>query len=192
MKKYIAAAAVLISMGLTACGTDVNSETTVTVSDITTASVTEPDPSGEEASDHGEQPAKEEKAPASADITAAILESVEFPSMAEVGTDRADLYLDFEIPDDSDFSMFICGSGGFADEICVISSPSLDENALQEAVERRIEARKKDFDGYNPDEYDKLDDYYMEFKNSGNAVYFIYTVTNDNEICEQIFEEYLK
>lgn len=192
MKKYIAAAAVMISLGLTACGANVNSESTETTPADTQAAVdaaeTEADIDAEENADTDAQPAEEVKAPLCADITAAILESVEFPSMAEIGTDRVGMYLDYEIPEGSDFSMFICGSGGFADEVCVISCADLDENAFQEAVEKRIESRKKDFEGYNPDEYDKLDDFYMGFKGD----YFIYAVTNDNDVCESIFAEYVK
>lgn len=187
MKKYIAAVcAVLVMIGLTACGSagaDSNIEQTTADTDISETAAVE-----EDSSETVSEPEQEIKTPACAEMTAEILENVEFPSMAEVGTDRAGLYLDCEIPEDSDFSMFICGSGGFADEVCVIRSASLDESVFEEAVEKRIESRKKDFEGYNPDEYDKLGDYYMEVFGD----YFIYAVTPDNNICEGVFEKYVK
>lgn len=123
-----------------------------------------------------------------AEISAAIIEAVELPSMAEVGADRIAMYLDFEIPEGCDFSMYICGSGGFADEIFVINAENIDTDALEAAVEKRIEAHKKDFEGYNPDEYAKLEDYYSDM----NGGYYIYTVTNDNDMCASIFDEFVK
>ena len=116
-----------------------------------------------------------------------ILGQIEMSSMAEVGLDRIPLYLDCEIPEGTDFSMYICGSGGFADEVFVIyCGDSYD--AYEAAAGKRIESRKKDFEGYNPDEYDKLDGYYSEYSNG----YFIYAVTPDNSKCEEIFGTYTK
>lgn len=123
-----------------------------------------------------------------ADITAAMLDSVDMSSMAEVGYDRLMMYLDLDISENSDFSMYICGSGGFADEVFVLEIGELDTDTIEAAVNKRIEARKKDFEGYNPDEYDKLDNYFCKEKNG----YFIYAVTSDNEMCESIFDEYVK
>lgn len=81
--------------------------------------------------------------------------------MADIGADRVHMYLDFEIPEGCDFAMSICGSGGFADEIFVIDASDIDEAVLEAAVEKRITAREKDFEGYNPDEYDKLENYFQ-------------------------------
>ncbi len=183
MNRFIAAAAAVTLMTvLSACS---NAEA-VTEDKTTEPTVTE---TSANVSDAAETVNDEEaKTPSCSEITAKILENEEFPSMAEVGTDRAGLYLDLEIPADSDFSMYICGSGGFADEVCVIGSADLDSTLFEEAVEKRIDARKKDFEGYNPDEFDKLDSYYMEVY--GN--YFIYAVTPDNDVCQSIFNEYVK
>lgn len=122
-----------------------------------------------------------------ADITAEILANVSMSSMAEVGADRVSVYIDCDIPEGTDFSFFICGSGGFADEICVINTSGLDAAAFSEAVDRRIEVRMSDFEDYNPDEYDKLSQ--MFTKQTGD--YFIYAVTGNNEECERIFDKFM-
>lgn len=122
------------------------------------------------------------------DITNEIIECVEMSSMAEVGADRIALYLDCAIPENCDFSMYICGSGGFADEVFVLNAGDNDISELISAVESRIESRMKDFESYNPDEFKKLEDYFSAEKNG----YFIYTVTGDNDTCESIFEKYVK
>lgn len=116
-----------------------------------------------------------------------ILGQIEMSSMAEVGIDRIPLYLDCEIPEGTDFSMYICGSGGFADEVFVINCGD-SYDAYEAAAGKRIESRKKDFEGYNPDEYDKLDSFYSDYSNG----YFIYAVTPDNSKCEEIFGTYTK
>ncbi|MDE6592548.1 MAG: DUF4358 domain-containing protein [Oscillospiraceae bacterium] len=120
------------------------------------------------------------------DITAEILASVNMSSMAEVGPDRVGMYIDCEIPEGTDFSFFICGSGGFADEVCVINVAGVDTEAFSDAVNRRIEARMNDFEDYNPDEYQKLTE--MFTKQTGD--YLIYAVTEDNGECERIFDEF--
>lgn len=197
MKKYFAAAAAaLCAVSFAACGAseaegenaaDTGVYTEISESDTETSAATDtPASASEVLSDT--QPDDEIAAPACADITAEILESVEFPSMAEVGHDRVGIYLDCEIPESCDFSMYICGSGGFADEVCVINGDDLDGDAFEAAVSKRIESRKKDFEGYNPDEYDKLEEYYYAFKDG----YYMYAVTADNDVCAGIFEEYVK
>lgn len=123
-----------------------------------------------------------------ADIANAVMAAVELPSMAEVGADRIGMYLNLTIPEGCDFSMYICGSGGFADEVFIINTDGLSTDDIRAAAEKRIETRKKDFEGYNPDEFDKLDNYFSAEKNG----YFMYAVTCDNSVCESIFDEYVK
>jgi len=81
-----------------------------------------------------------------------------------------------------------CPSAALADEIFVIDASDIDEAALEAAVEKRITAREKDFEGYNPDEYDKLENYFSKY--SGG--YYMYVVTADNAACENIFDNYVK
>ncbi|MGN0665109.1 MAG: DUF4358 domain-containing protein [Huintestinicola sp.] len=111
------------------------------------------------------------------EITAAILDQVEMSSMAEVGADRVANYLDAGLTDDLSFSMYICGSGGFADEIAVFDLSVNDEDALRAAIESRVQSRMKDFEEYNPDEFDKLGEAVLE--TIGN--YLVFSVSPDND-----------
>lgn len=122
------------------------------------------------------------------DIANAVMAAVELPSMAEVGADRIGMYLDLTVPDGCDFSMYICGSGGFADEIFIINTDGMSIDDIKASAEKRIETRKKDFEGYNPDEFDKLENFFSAEKNG----YYMYAVTCDNSVCESIFDEYVK
>ena len=175
MKKYcLAAAAALCAVMMTACGagngapadTSAQSETeSVTESVSETVSETEAASSEETTVSETEETtetSETKEAFTCADIVAEIENTVELPSMADIGADRVHMYLDFEIPEGCDFAMSICGSGGFADEIFVIDASDIDEAALEAAVEKRITAREKDFEGYNPDEYDKLENYFSK------------------------------
>lgn len=117
-----------------------------------------------------------------------IISAVEFPSMAEIGYDRAGIYLDCVIPEDCDFAMYICGSGGFADELCIVDADKIDGDSFEAAVEKRIESRKKDFEGYNPDEFEKLQNSMLKLENG----YYLYAVSVDNDKCEEIFDNYVK
>lgn len=121
------------------------------------------------------------------DITEEILANVSMSSMAEVGSDRVIHYLSAEGLENAGFSMYICGSGGFADEIAVFSLENIDESILESALESRIESRKKDFEDYNPDEYDKLENALI----ISEGGYMLFAVTGDNNTAEDIFLKYV-
>lgn len=202
MNKTLAAAcAALCALTLCACSGDTETEngsegvyTEITSSETASDTEAESDAEAVQAETEAETEAEvtetsaEEAAVPCADITAAILNSVEMSSMAEVGADRIGMYLDLTIPEDCDFSMYICGSGGFADEVFVINTADISVDDVKAAAEKRIASREKDFEGYNPDEYDKLENYVSVEKNG----YYMYAVTADNSVCESIFDEYVK
>lgn len=196
-KNYIAAAAALCAICFAGCsGSSESSETpsgggfyTEITPAALTASVTDNEPVcvSEVNSDTGASD-PETDGFSCADIAESIIGTVDMSSMAEVGADRLPVYLDFDLPENCDFSMYICGSGGFADEVFVINADGIDVESLKAAAEKRIEVRKKDFEGYNPDEFDKLDNYYTDEVNG----YYIYAVTSDNSVCESIFLDFVK
>lgn len=193
MKKTLAAAcAALCALALTACSGDSETEpesggtyTEISASEEVLQSADETEQAETKANIENET---QSDSVSCADIANAVLAAVELPSMAEVGADRIGMYLDLSIPDSCDFSMYICGSGGFADEIFVINAADLSIDDIKTAAEKRIETRKKDFEGYNPDEFDKLENFLSTEKDG----YFMYAVTCDNSICESIFDEYVK
>jgi len=195
-KTFAAACAALCALTFCACSGEAETEngsegvyTEITASETVSETAAQTDAPSEQAeTDNGNETAAKAAAVPCADITAAIMESVELPSMAEVGADRIGMYLDLAIPENCDFSMYICGSGGFADEIFVINTADISIDEVKAAAEKRIETRKKDFEGYNPDEYDKLENYVSAEKDG----YYMYAVTVDNSVCESIFDEYVK
>lgn len=201
-KTFAAACAALCALTFCACSGDSETEngsegvyTEITASETVSETQTQTDAPSEQAETETETETETESettaeaaAVPCADITAAIMDSVELPSMAEVGADRIGMYLDLAIPENCDFSMYICGSGGFADEIFVINTADISVDDVKTAAEKRIETRKKDFEGYNPDEYDKLENYVSSEKDG----YYMYAVTVDNSVCESIFDEYVK
>ncbi len=209
MKKTIAAA-VLAAVMLTGCSANAESDTVSAEDDAIpavntnasalsseetqsedsaayTEAVTEAQSETETTSDTQTETAAEAVEFSCADITAKILEEVSMSSMAQVGSDRIGYYLDIDAPADEDFSMYICGSGGFADEIAVFFLENIDESALEDALESRVETRMKDFEDYNPDESKKLEDAVIKESNG----YLLFSVTADNDKAVEIFESFV-
>lgn len=190
MKKTLAAAcAALCALTLSACSGETENEpgTSGTYTEITASEEAVVTLAESETEIPSETETKTETVLCS-DIANAVMAAVELPSMAEVGADRIGMYLDLTVPDSCDFSMYICGSGGFADEIFIINTDGLSIDDIKTSAEKRIETRKKDFEGYNPDEFDKLENFFSAEKNG----YYMYAVTCDNSVCESIFDEYVK
>lgn len=193
---YTAAAAVLIAVAcFTACGAseDDSEESVPIAAVITTPASANEDTETEYAEQTGdvlvdeteesEESTENASAKSCGDIAAAVLEQVEMSSMAEIGADRLSNYLNLSDVPEGSFSMYICGSGGFADEIAVFDITVNDEAAVREAVDSRIASRKKDFVDYNPDEYDKLSEALVETKGK----FLIFAVSSDNNKVMEIF-----
>lgn len=167
-KFTFAALALAAAMSLTAC-----SEPTVDTGDTSadTAAVSERAAAAEPS-----------------DITAKIIADIEMSSLAEVQSDRIEMYLDVDLEKVDSFSMFICGSGGFADEVGVFKMKSdADCEALKTLITERLDKRKVDFEDYNPDEFEKLGKAVCGV--SGNYVY--YAVTPDSGKAESIIKEFI-
>lgn len=127
----------------------------------------------------------EEKSPLSADITKKVMEEIEFPSMAEVSSDRLATYYDISADDIEEFSLYICGSGAYPDEIAVFK---MKDTEKAEAVKALSESRKEKlvttFTDYTPEEMYKLDDAVITVK--GN--YAIFVVCADNTKAKEIID----
>lgn len=183
--------AALMLAGCSAGGED-NTQTDAQLPEVT-ASAAADTADDEDAGDNSDVQETEQAEEAQAEslcseIIGKIQESVEMSTMAEVGRDRVPMYLDCTIPTDCDFAMIFCGSGGFADEVCVVKIADLDADAFYAAVEKRIESRVSDFADYNPDEAQKVADYFSETLNG----YYIYAITPDNDKAAEIFESFVK
>ncbi len=114
-----------------------------------------------------------------------ILSDVDFPTMMKVDNAKISDYLGTDVPESADAAMYICGSGGFADELFIIKTD--DSSAYSDNARKRINDRMKDFEDYDPDESAKLDDALV----LDTGGYFIYFVTNDNDRCEEIVRDML-
>lgn len=122
-----------------------------------------------------------------ADAVNEIVSTVKMSSMAEVGADRLNNYVDIDQAEIENFSMYMCGSGGFADEVAVFKMKSSDSaDKLKDVLSARVEKRKADFKDYNPDENTKLENALILVK--GNYVFF--SVTGDNDTAKSIFLKY--
>ena len=122
-----------------------------------------------------------------ADAVNEIVSTVEMSSMAEVQSDRLSSYIDYDQSKIQKYSLYICGSGGFADEVGIFKMDSeASAKDLEAVVKTRIESRKVDFKDYNPDEYTKLEN--ASIVQKGN--YLFYCVTGDNDTAKSIFDKY--
>ena len=121
-------------------------------------------------------------------VALAVMDAVEFPSMAEAGADRIGSYLDCDLSQAADFAMYICGSGGFADEIFIVSKEGVDINAVEDAMNARIDSRINDFEDYDPNEVKKLEALQL-LETDG---YFMYAVSSDADKCIDTAAKMLK
>ena len=129
-----------------------------------------------------------ENAAEPSEVTAKIIADIEMSSLAEVQSDRIEMYLDVDLEKVDSFSMFICGSGGFADEVGVFRMKSAaDCEALKTLITERLDKRKVDFEDYNPDDFEKLGKAVCNV--SGNWVY--YAVTPDSDKAESIIKGFI-
>ena len=126
----------------------------------------------------------------SADIDiAAVLDSVMnetgMTSMTEVGEDRIGNYLEADTAQIESFSMWICGSGAFADETAIFVLSNEDYAAdLEDALNKRVETKTADYKDYKPEECPKMES--AVIKTNGKYVFF--AVSSDNAKAEQIFD----
>ncbi len=123
------------------------------------------------------------------EITQSVMESgVEFPEMVEVSEENFQFKYDISADDYSEFSVWWAGSGGDADEICIIKAKDNKLDTVKDAVTKRLDNQKTTFKDYVPAQYDKLCS--TEVKTEGNYVYWI--CTNDNTKVEDTILSYFK
>ncbi len=123
------------------------------------------------------------------EITAAIKDSgIEMPEMVEVTEDNFQFKYGVSADDYSEYSLWWAGSGGDADEICIIKAKEDKLDTIKEAVEKRLDDQKNVFKDYVPEQYDKLCG--TEVKNEGSYVYWV--CTNDNGKAEETLLSYFK
>ena len=114
-----------------------------------------------------------------------LLGAVEFPSMVEVTADKLDIYFGIAEDEVKEYSVYICGSAAMPDEFGVFVAKDADTAAkIKTAVEKRIEAQKKTYSDYKPDEMYKIDDSFVNV--NGNNV--CYAICADNAKAAEILK----
>ncbi|MGN0695758.1 MAG: DUF4358 domain-containing protein [Oscillospiraceae bacterium] len=114
-----------------------------------------------------------------------IMTETAMTSMAEVTEDRLGNYVEADTEKVESYSMYICGSGAFADEAAVfVLSSEEDTDALMEALQKRVDARLVDYKDYKPEECGKLESAVIK----SNGKYVLYAVSSDNDKAEEIFD----
>lgn len=186
-RRSIAIAAVLmLTAALSGCGDEPAEEAgvSVTENDVEITNAAEevsdgaPDESQAAGSDSG-----------SIDIKAvldSVMSETGMTSMTEVGEDRIGNYLEADTSQFESFSMWICGSGAFADETALFVLNNEDYAAdLEDALNKRLETKTNDYKDYKPEECPKMDS--AVIKTNGKYVFF--AVSSDNGRAEEIFDE---
>lgn len=114
-----------------------------------------------------------------------LLGAVEFPSMVEVTADKLDIYFGIAEDEVKEYSVYICGSAAMPDEFGVFVAKDADTAAkIKTAVEKRIEAQKKTYSDYKPDEMYKIDDSFVNV--NGSTV--CYAICADNTKAAEILK----
>ncbi len=188
MRKKMFLPLILSAAVLSACGasTAQTAETTQTEAAQTEAPVTQ-DTVRESGGADTESTPEETLKPSCDDVARKVIESGEFPEMASI--DREDLksYMDADIPEGTDFALYLCASGGFSDEVFIVSLEGVDGAAIDEAAQKRIGQRYTDFEDYAPDEAEKLNNtLVMEYNG-----YYMYFVAEDTDSAAQTAKEAL-
>ena len=116
------------------------------------------------------------------EVTAAVKDSgVEFPEMVEVSQDNFEFKYGIASDDYDEYSVWWAGSGGDADEVCIIKAKDGKTDNVKKAVESRLDSQKEVFKDYQPAQYDKLCN--SSIKTEGDYVYWL--CTNDNSKAEE-------
>lgn len=125
-----------------------------------------------------------------AEISAAIVEKMPSDiSMVELGSDRLESYYTIDMTKVEDFSVYIEGSGGFADEIAVFKMKSeKDVDEAKAAVEKRIQKQRKDFEGYVPEEVEKIDSNSVISEQN----FLLFVISDNDKAAEDAFKAYFK
>lgn len=114
-----------------------------------------------------------------------LLGAVEFPSMVEVTADKLDIYFGIAEDEVKEYSVYICGSAAMPDEFGVFVAKDADTAAkIKTAVEKRIEAQKKTYSDYKPDEMYKIDDSFVNV----NGTSVSYAICADNTKAAEILK----
>lgn len=123
------------------------------------------------------------------EISQAVIDcGIDMPEMVEVSEDNFQFKYGVSSDDYSEYSVWWAGSGGDADEVCIIKAADGKKDTVKQAVEKRLDDQKNVFKDYVPEQYDKLCD--TSVKTEGDYIYWV--CTNDNTKAEDTILSYFK
>lgn len=123
------------------------------------------------------------------EMTAEILKDFSSDLMTEVSSERMPSYYNLDLELLEEYSVYIDGSGGFADELAIFKVKNeKDIETVKQSIQSRLEDRKKVFESYSPEEFDKLQN--CVIKEQG--AYILFSVSDDNSTVEKCFLSFFK
>lgn len=123
------------------------------------------------------------------DVASKIIDNIDDDNMTSVSSDRISLYYNIDFDKVDDYSCYIEGSGGFADEVAIFKAKTnADVNDIKEAISSRIKQRTKDFEGYNANEVSKIENNLVYQKGK----YILFVIDENPDEAEKIFNEQFK
>ena len=127
--------------------------------------------------------------PVAKDVTASIISDFSSDSMTELSADRVNSYYDIDLKKLEDFSIYIEGSGGYADEVAIFKvKDNKDIEDIKASINDRIKNRLKDFDGYNSEELVKIKNNLVLVKGK----YILFVISENNDKAKSTFNAALK
>ena len=127
--------------------------------------------------------------PVAKDVTASIISDFSSDSMTELSADRVNSYYDIDLKKLEDFSIYIEGSGGYADEVAIFKvKDNKDIEDIKASIDDRIKNRLKDFDGYNSEELVKIKNNLVLVKGK----YILFVISENNDKAKSTFNAALK
>lgn len=124
------------------------------------------------------------------EITTEVIEKsdIKFPEMVEVSEDNFQFRYGIEADDYTEYSVYWAGSGGDADEVCIIKAASGKLDDVKNSVKSRLDSQKEVFKDYVPEEYDQLCE--SEIKTKSGYVYWV--CSDDNKKAEEKILSYFE
>ena len=127
--------------------------------------------------------------PSAKELSDSIITIFDTNSMSEITSDRISSYYDIDLTKVIDYSIYIEGSGGSADEVAVFKAKSSNDiSSIKASINDRIARRQKDFENYNSEELVKIEDNLVLQKGD----YILFVISDNNDKAESIFKEHLK
>jgi len=133
---------------------------------------------------------KKNESVTTAEISAAIIESGEFPEMVNKTVDDLKyFYSEFDFDNVAEASFYVCPSGAYADNITVIKMKSVDDAKMAKIFfEDYIKSEIESWRNYQTKEAIKMEDSIVEQKGEYIGMF----ICQDSEKAKEIFVDHMQ